>query len=186
MKTRQDTLFISKSARAHVWEAKLIPKGSQNSWCWKGISDRLVQHPYTEQGHSEWVALGHVQSAFEYLQGWALLHLSGQPGPEFKQMHSRKKKCKSLLFSSLNNPGLSSFPSMSDAPNHQLSLWSFAGFTLISPFLSYTGEAGTGHSTPNVPCQVWPVGSVLPNAVQDAIVHFCSEGTLLTHVQLLH
>lgn len=98
----------------------------------------------------------------------------------------KKKKHRSFLFSSLNNPGLSSFPSMSDAPNHQLSLLSFAGFSLICPCLSCTGETRTGHGTPNVPCQIWPVGSVPPNAVQDAIVHLCSEGTLLTYVQLLH
>jgi len=42
------------------------------------------------QGHLEPVAQDHVQTAFEYLQGWRLHNLSGQPVPQPRHPHSEK------------------------------------------------------------------------------------------------
>ena len=43
-----------------------------------------------KQGHLEPVAQGHVQTDFEYLQGWRLCSLSGQPVPVLSHLHSEK------------------------------------------------------------------------------------------------
>ena len=50
----------------------------------------LVQHPWLEQGHLEQFAQDHVQKAFEYLQGWRLHNLSGQPMLVLGHPHSKK------------------------------------------------------------------------------------------------
>jgi len=43
-----------------------------------------------KQGHLQPVAGHHVQAAFEYLQGWRLHTLPGQPVPELGDPHSEK------------------------------------------------------------------------------------------------
>jgi len=35
--------------------------------------------PLLKQDHLEWLAQDHVQMAYQYLQGWRLLNLSGKP-----------------------------------------------------------------------------------------------------------
>ena len=44
--------------------------------------------PVLKQGHLELVAQAHGQMAFEYLQGWRLHNLPGQPVPVFSHPHS--------------------------------------------------------------------------------------------------
>ena len=46
--------------------------------------------PLLKQGHLGQVASDHVQIAFEYLQGWRLHNLSGQPVPVLGHPHSKK------------------------------------------------------------------------------------------------
>ena len=46
--------------------------------------------PLLKQGHVEGVAQDCVQMAFEYLQGWRLHNLSGQPVPVLSHPHSEK------------------------------------------------------------------------------------------------
>uniref|UniRef100_A0A8C0ES58 receptor protein-tyrosine kinase n=1 Tax=Bubo bubo TaxID=30461 RepID=A0A8C0ES58_BUBBB len=50
----------------------------------------LVQCPLLKQGHLELVAHNHIQTAFEYLQGWRLHNLPGQPVPVLGHPHSQK------------------------------------------------------------------------------------------------
>ena len=42
-----------------------------------------------KQGLLEWVTQDHVQMAFEYLQGWRLHSLIGQPLPVLSHPHSK-------------------------------------------------------------------------------------------------
>lgn len=51
--------------------------------------DRPVQLPCSEQGQREQVPWGCVQSRPEYLQGWRLQSLSGQPALVFDQPHAK-------------------------------------------------------------------------------------------------
>ena len=43
-----------------------------------------------KQGHLQLVAQDHVQTAFEYLQGWRIHNLSGQPVPVLSHPHGAK------------------------------------------------------------------------------------------------
>ena len=43
-----------------------------------------------KQGHLKKAAQDHVQIAFEYLQGWRLHNLSGQPVPVLGHPHNKK------------------------------------------------------------------------------------------------
>jgi len=49
-----------------------------------------VPTPLLRQCHLELVAWDHVQMAFEYLQGWRLHKLPGQPVPVLGDPHSEK------------------------------------------------------------------------------------------------
>ena len=46
--------------------------------------------PLLKQGHLEMVAQDHAQMAFEYLQGWRLHNLTGQPVPVLSHPHGEK------------------------------------------------------------------------------------------------
>jgi len=46
--------------------------------------------PLLKQDHLELVAQDRVQTASEYLQGWRLYNLSGQPGPVLSHPYSEK------------------------------------------------------------------------------------------------
>ena len=50
----------------------------------------MVQPPLLKQGHPEPVAQDYVQMAVEYLQGWRLHNLSGQPIALLSYPHSEK------------------------------------------------------------------------------------------------
>ena len=47
-------------------------------------------NPLLKQGHLELVAQDHVQTVFEYLQGWRLHNLSGKPVPVLSHSQSEK------------------------------------------------------------------------------------------------
>ncbi|KAK4828172.1 hypothetical protein QYF61_024421 [Mycteria americana] len=49
----------------------------------------FVQCPLLKQGHPEPLAHDCVQTAFEYLQGWRLQNLPGQPVPVLVHPHSQ-------------------------------------------------------------------------------------------------
>ena len=46
--------------------------------------------PLLEQGHLQPVSQDHDQTAFEYLQGWRLHQLPGQPAPALDHTHGEK------------------------------------------------------------------------------------------------
>lgn len=56
----------------------------------KMMSEDLLQHPCSEQDLLTQVAQDCVHSGFEYLQGWTLYHLSGQPPPAAINHHHNK------------------------------------------------------------------------------------------------
>jgi len=56
----------------------------------EGTSGVIWSTPPLKQGHLEQAVQDHVQAVFEYLQGWRLHHLPGQPVPVLGHSHSEK------------------------------------------------------------------------------------------------
>ena len=57
----------------------------------------LCPTPLLKQGHLDTVAQDHVQMGSEYLQGWRLHNISGQPIPVLCHLHSKKVFRRHLL-----------------------------------------------------------------------------------------
>jgi len=73
-----------------MYKASFTGSDSQNGWCWKAPLEVIWSNSLLKQGYLEPVAQGCVQTAFEYLQGWRLHNLSGQPVPVLGHPDSKK------------------------------------------------------------------------------------------------
>lgn len=74
----------------YLWiDIQAVLTEPQNVWDWKGPLEVIWSTTQLKQGHLEQVAQGHVQMAFESLQGWRSHNLSG-PVPVLSYPHTDK------------------------------------------------------------------------------------------------
>lgn len=72
---------INKGHTDCLWLKAIRATESRTGWGWKGPVGFIWPYPLPKRGHPEQAAPDHVPMAFEYLHGWRLPKLPGQPVP---------------------------------------------------------------------------------------------------------